>query len=145
MDNKQHKLLMLSTQQLVMAFWPQVEPLLASAPIAEEFTPATIQQCLIAGQMICFVALKEEVDIPEVELVVLLAKPVSETFPVVTILTVAGKGLRKHVRKYWEAFKGWCFISGARAIDAYVPERMAKFLDKELGLKKETVHVRLRM
>lgn len=149
MDNKQARPLMLSTQQLVMAYWSQVEPLLASAPIAEELSTTEILQGVITGQYIIFVVAPEVDATPmtgaEVELVLLLSRPTSETFPVITILTVAGKDLKKNATEFWEFFKGWCFIIGARAIDAYVPERMVDYLEQKLGLKKETVHVRLRL
>lgn len=144
MDNKQTKLLLLSTQQLILAYWPQIEPLLASAPVAEELTTEGIKEAALTGRMFIFVAVTVE-DVPEVELMMLLAPSPSETYPVINILTVAGKKLRKNIRAYWKHFQSWCFVNGARAIDAYVPERMEKFLEKELGLKKETVHVRLRL
>lgn len=135
------KPLMLSTQELLAAYWPQVEPLLATAPISEEFSPAGIKQAALAGQMFIFVLLQGT----DVELVLVVTPTPSELLPVMTIVTVAGKNLRKNVRHFWEYFKGWCFINGARAIDAYVPERMEGFMEKELGLKRETVHVRLRL
>lgn len=144
MNNKQTKLLLLSTQQLILAYWPQVEPLLVSAPIAEELTTEGIKEAALTGRMFIFVAVTDDL-VPEVELTMLLAPSPSEIFPVITILTIAGKNIRKHIRAYWKHFQSWCFVNGARAIDAYVPERMEKFLEKELGLKKETVHVRLRL
>lgn len=139
------KPLLLSTQEQLLAYWPQVEPLLASAPITEEYPPDVIMRAALAGQMFLFVVVKETVDGPVVELVVVLSPTPSETLPVMTIVTVAGKNLRTWAHKYWDFFKGWCFMNGARAIDAYVPERMEGFMEKELGLKKETVHVRLRL
>jgi hypothetical protein len=144
MAPKEIKPLMLSTQQLVQAYWPQVEPLLATAPIAEEFPPHVVKQALLSGQMFLFVFKEDTAEGPLVELVLLLAPSVSESFPVMNILTIAGKNLKANVSRFWEYFQGWCVINGARAIDAYVPERMVKFLDG-LGLKKETVHVRLRL
>lgn len=142
MDNKQKRPLMLSTQQLVMAYWPQVEPLLASAPIAEELSTDAILQGVLTGQYITFVVADDEAN---VELVLVISKPTSETFPAITILTVAGKNLKQNANDFWEFFKGWCFINGARAIDAYVPERMVNYLQEKLGLQKESVHVRLRL
>lgn len=145
MENQEVRPLLLSTQQLLGAYWPQVEPLLASGPAAEELPPSAILQAALAGQMFIFVLTKETDLGPSVELVVVLAPSPSETFPVMNILTVAGRHLRKYTRQFWDYFKGWCYMSGARAIDAYVPDRMEKFIEKELGLKKETVHVRLRL
>lgn len=123
-----------------MTYWPQIEPLLASAPVMEEYTIDSIYQSLISSQMFMFVILKES----DVEFVMLIAATPSEQFPVVNIITVAGKNLRTQISEYWEYFKGWCVMNGARAIDAYVPERMEKLLEP-LGLKRETVHVRLRL
>lgn len=123
-----------------MTYWPQIEPLLASAPVMEEYTIDNIYQSLISSQMFMFVILKES----DVEFVMLIAATPSEQFPVVNIITVAGKDLRTQIKEYWEYFKGWCVMNGARAIDAYVPERMEKLLEP-LGLKRETVHVRLRL
>lgn len=137
---EQTKPLLLSTQQQIMTYWPQIEPLLASAPVTEEYTTDNIYQALISSQMFMFVVLKGS----DVEFVMLISATPSELFPVVNIITVAGKNLRTHIKEYWEYFKGWCVMNGARAIDAYVPERMEKLLEP-LGLKRETVHVRLRL
>lgn len=137
---EQNRPLLLSTQQQLMTYWPQIEPLLASAPVIEEYSTDKILQSAIAGQMFMFVVLDDQT----VELVVLLAPSASDTTPTINIITVAGKNLRKHINNYWEYFKGWCIMNGARAIDAYVPDRMEPFVEK-LGLKRETVHVRLRL
>lgn len=142
-DNKS-KPLLLSTQVQVAAYWPQIEKLLLTAPISEEFSPDAVLQAVLAGQMLVFAFIKETEDGDEVELAMVLSKTPSETLPVVTIITIAGKNLKKHINEFWEFFKGWCVMNGARAIDAYVPERMEHILEP-LGLKRETVHVRLRL
>lgn len=145
MLTKQTKPVLLSTQVMLATYWPQIEPLLASAPVSEEHSPERILELTLAGQLFVFVVVKETPDGDEVELVVVLSPVPSDTLPVMTIVTVAGKNLRKHIRDYWDFFQGWCVMSGARAIDAYVPDRMEGFVDKLLGLKRETVHVRLRL
>jgi len=142
-DNKS-KPLLLSTQVQVATYWPQIEKLLLTAPISEEFTPDAVLQAVLAGQMLVFAFIKETEDGEEVELAMVLSKTPSETLPVMTIITVAGKNLKQHINEFWEFFKGWCVMNGARAIDAYVPERMVQLLEP-LGLKRETVHVRLRL
>lgn len=144
MQTKQTKPVLLSTQVLLATYWPQIEPLLASAPVAEEFPPESILQMALTGQMFVFAIVKEDVDGDTVELVVVLAPVPSDTNPAINIVTVAGRNLRQHIRDYWEYFQGWCVMSGVRAIDAYVPDRMEGFVEK-LGLKRETVHVRLRL
>lgn len=138
------KPLMLSTQQLLTAYWPQVGPLLASAPLAQEFPPESVYKAALSGQVFVFVFVKEATEGPEVELVLVLAPSPSEEFPVLTLLTVAGKNLKTAINAHWENFKGWCAMNGARAIDAYVPERLVNIAEK-LGLKKESTHVRLRL
>lgn len=136
---KANKPIMLSTPELLEAYWPQVQLLLDTAPITEQFSTGTIKQAILSGQMFAF-ALVEGTD---VNLVLVAAVVPSEKLPSISIVTVAGNGLRGNAREFWEYFKGWCFMNGARAIDAYVPERMEKFLSKELGFKRETIHVRL--
>ena len=145
MLTKQTKPVLLSTQVLLATYWPQIEPLLASAPVAEEHAPDKILELALAGQLFVFAIVKETLDGDEVELVVVLAPVPSDTLPVMTVVVVAGKNLRRHIRDYWDFFQGWCVMSGARAIDAYVPDRMEGFVEKLLGLKRETVHVRLRL
>ena len=140
----QTKPVFLLTQVLLATYWPQVEPLLASAPIAEEYPPDALLQMALAGQVTLLAIIKETEDGPTVELVVVIMGIPSETNPVMNIVTVAGRNLRQHIRDYWEYFQGWCVMNGARAIDAYVPDRMERFVEK-LGLKRETVHVRLRL
>lgn len=144
MQQNKTKPVLLSTQVLLATYWPQIEPLLASAPVTEEFSPEKILELALAGQMFIFAVVKEDVDGDTVELVVVLTAVPSDTNPVINIVTVAGRNLRRHIRDYWEYFQGWCVMSGARAIDAYVPDRMEGFVEK-LGLKRETVHVRLRL
>lgn len=131
---------MLVTKELLDAYWPQVEPLLASAPIAEDFPPDTIKETIVAGQMYLFAFETEDITGPTVELIMLLAPSPAG----ITIVTVAGKNIKKHISHFWEYFKGWCVMNGARAIDAYVPERM-EGLVTALGLKRKSVHVRLQL
>ena len=145
MHNNEYQPLMLSTQELLMAYWPQVEPLLAKSPVAEEHSPEAIRQAVLQNRMFIFVFKKETPTGPEVELVLLLALVPSETLPVMTIVTVAGKNLRKLGKEFWQHFIGWCRMSGIRAIDAYVPEHMEQFIKKEFGLTRESIHVRLRL
>lgn len=140
----QTKPVFLLTQVLLATYWPQVEPLLASAPISEEYPPDALLQMALAGQVTLLAIVKENEDGPTVELIVVIMGVPSETNPVMNIVTVAGRNLRQHIRDYWEYFQGWCVMNGARAIDAYVPDRMEGFVEK-LGLKRETVHVRLRL
>ena len=140
METNNSKPLMLSTQELLVAYWPQVEPLLASAPISEEFPPEAIYRAVLAVQMFMFAFVKET----DVEMVLVFSATPSETLPVMTVIAVAGKNLKAIADEYWEYFKGWCIMNGARAIDAYVPDRMVKYVET-LGLQKETVHVRLRL
>lgn len=144
MQNDKTKPVLLFTQEQFATYWPQVEPLLASAPVAEEFSPSDILEAALAGQMFVYVFVRETEEGDIVELAMVFTITPSKKFPVVTIITVAGKNLKQHASDFWEHFKGWCVMSGARAIDAYVPERIEGFVE-QLGLKKETVHVRLRL
>ncbi len=144
MQADRNKPVLLSTQEQLNAYWPQIEPLLASAPVAEEFSPDVLYQAALSSQVFIFVFVKETDDGDEVELVLVVSVTPSETMPTMNIITVAGKNLKKHINDFWEFFKGWCIMNGARAIDAYVPERMEQLLEP-LGLKRETVHVRLRL
>jgi len=143
MDNQGHSPLLLSTVELLETYWPQVEPLLATGPVSEEYPPDVVLQAALTGQMMIFVVKEDSTDV--VDLAVVLAPTPSKTIPSINVLTVAGRNLRKHLRQFWPMFKGWCYMNGARAIDAYVPDRMEEFVKKELGLTRETVHVRLRL
>lgn len=144
MQATRNKPVLLSTQEQLNAYWPQVETLLLTAPITEDFTIDKIYQAAMAAQMFIFVFVKETVDGDEVELVLVVSPTSSDTVPGINIITVAGKNLKQHISDFWEYFKGWCVMNGARAIDAYVPDRLEGFVEK-LGLKRETVHVRLRL
>ncbi len=137
----QVKPLLLSTQTQLMTYWPQIEPLLANAPVNEEFPPEAILQAALSAQMFMFAFVDQD---ENVEMVMVISPAPSVTLPTMNIITVAGKNLKQHVANFWEYFKGWCVMSGARAIDAYVPDRMEGFME-QLGLKRETVHVRLRL
>lgn len=133
------KPLLLATPELVMSYWPQMEPLFAAAPVADDLTMDNVLKALINKDLLAFV-FKKDTDVgPEVELAMLLAPAAN----IMTIVTIAGKNLKENCQKYWEPFKGWCYMNGVRAIDAYVPERMEEFMTNELGLKRKSIHVRL--
>lgn len=133
---------MLATPELLSAYWPQIEPLLAASPISEEISPNQILAAATAGNMIVFVFEEDTVTGPAVELVMVLTSGGSAAAPSFTVVTVAGKSFKKHIDRFWEHFKGWCALNGARAIDAYVPERMLN-ITEQLGFKRKSVHVRL--
>ena len=126
-------------------FWPQVEPLLAKAPIVIEYPVEFIKKGVLSEELFLLTFITESSDGPVVELAVLIAPTLSPILPGMTIVSVVGRNLRLFAGQFWEYFKGWCYMNGARAIDAYVPERMVEFMVNELGLTKETVHVRLRL
>ena len=44
---EQTKPLLLSTQQQIATYWPQIKPLLENAPVTEEYTIDNIYQLLI--------------------------------------------------------------------------------------------------
>lgn len=142
-DNKSRPVL-LSTQEQLNAYWPQIEPLLANAPVMEELSTETIYQAALISQMLIFVFIKETEEGDEVQLVLVVSIVPHEKLLTVNIITVAGKDLRQHTSDFWDYFKGWCVMNGARAVDAYVPDRLVGFVEK-LGLKRESVHVRLRL
>ena len=130
---------LLATPELVNAYWPQIEPLLASAPIAEDLHPHDIFERAVTGNLLIFVF---EVEEGVAELAMVLAPNPSISQPGYTIVTIAGKDLKKYINQFWAEFQGWCTMNGARAIDAYVPERMEGLVEK-LGFKRKSVHVRL--
>lgn len=144
MQADKSKPVLLLTQEQLATYWPQIEPLLANAPVTEEYSTEDILRLALVHQMLIFAFVKETIDGNTVELVLVCSVTPSDTLPVVTIVTVAGKNLKQHINEFWEYFKGWCVMNGARAIDAYVPDRMEQLLEP-LGLKRETVHVRLRL
>lgn len=141
MNDSEYAPLLLSTPEMVDAFWPQVEPLLAGAPVTTEYPVSVLYDAVKRKDMNVFVVYKMVELIPTVELVVLMAPALYPNLPTMVILTVAGKNLLKFARMFWEPLKGWIKMNGMKAIDAYVPERMEALM-KRLGLSRETIHVR---
>lgn len=137
METNKYEPLLLSTQQLLNEHWPQISALLQDAPIMEEYGVDDIYQAAITGVMFIFVV-KQEAD---VRLVLVAAPQLSPKLNTLVIVTVAGSQLAAITSALWEHFKGWAYICGARAVDAYVPDRLVPVLAR-MGFTRKSVHVR---
>lgn len=137
METPKYEPLLLSTQQLLNEHWPQISALLQDAPIMEEYGVDDIYQAAISGVMFIFVV-KQGVD---VKLVLVTMPQLTPKKNSIVIITVAGSQLAAITAALWEHFKGWAYICGARAVDAYVPDRLVPMLTR-MGFMRKSVHVR---
>jgi hypothetical protein len=136
-DKSKYEPLLLSTQQLLNEHWPQISALLQDAPINEEYGVEDIYQAAINGIMFVFVVKQEN----DVLLVLVTIPQLTPKLNSITIVTVAGSQLVAITAALWEYFKGWAYICGARAVDAYVPDRLVPVLTR-MGFMRKSVHVR---
>lgn len=131
----------LSTKELILSHWGIIEPMIAGAPVMTDYTPDAILHSALNGEMFVFVVKRDTEEGPDIELVVILAPMITPKLASAVIVTVAGKNLMKNAAKYWGFLKGWMYMNGMRAVDAYVPGKLETVL-KRLNFKRESVHVR---
>jgi len=131
----------LVTQELLYSHWPSIAPLLERAPIIGPYSTDDVLKLAVAGAMHIFVFSADTVDGPDVKLVMVLSPSNHPNLPVMNIVTIAGSNLRHFAGRFWETLKGWCYMNGARVIDAYIPDKLLPTALK-LGFVKESTHVR---
>lgn len=139
--------LLLGTPQLLEAYWPQVEPLLAKCVLRAshgEYTTTDIKQLAFAGRAFVFILTNDKHD-PTVDRRVTLALAIEVVnyprLPALNILAVGGSGLKVAYQKYWGMLCGWAYMSGARAIEGWVGPGMKRTTER-MGFKPVYTHMR---
>jgi hypothetical protein len=136
--NNEYEPLLLSTQELLNRHWPIVEPMLRKCE--GDYNTEDMFAALLRGEMFIFVIAKETIDGPDVALAVLMQPLVYPRRTAMNIVAVAGKDLRKWMRKYWGFLYAWAFMNGARAIESPVPPAVERLLGG-FGFKRTAIYV----
>ena len=145
MNQSNYEPLLLSTLPLLNQYWEASSPLIEQCiqnTMRVEITLEDIYGALTRGELFMFVV-KADLDTgPDVELVVILQPLPYPRLPAMNILGLAGRNLASNGKKYWGYLQGWMYMSGVRAIEAYVSPAMERIV-KRFGFNRTSVHVRL--
>lgn len=139
MAERKFKPLLLATQQLLSRYWEEVVELLIDAPVLKEYTTDSLLELALAGQMFVFAVFD---DTGKLTFVLIAAPQITPELNILNIVSVAGSKLRAVQAELWEFFRGWCFMNGVRAIDAYVPSERLESILSSFGFQRESIHVR---
>lgn len=138
----------LVTADLIEAFWPLCRPLLdrcVRETMHGEFTVDDLRAFALAGRITFFIVTNDRTGRnPYKDVVMCLAiEPILyPSLPGINIMAMGGVDLGKNKAKFWQQFKGWAFMSGARFIDAMVSPRMQRILAR-WDFEQVYVHMRL--
>lgn len=130
--------------QLVEQHWPAIRPLLERC-VAEamhgELEVDDIKALALAGQLVVMIFTDGRA---RIDLAVVI-EPVSyPRLPGINIVAMGGTNFGLIQKKYWNYFKGWAMMNGAKMIEASVSPAMARILRK-YGYAAEYTHVRCRL
>jgi hypothetical protein len=137
----------LMTPHLLEAFWPLARPLLdrcVREAMHGEFEVDDLHRLALEGKVVIFVFTNDRTGTnPQREVALAFAaEPVMyPRLPAINILAMGGKGFDVLQKKYWDYVKGWAFMNGARAIEAWVSPAMQRVLSR-WGYKPIYTHLR---
>lgn len=138
---------LLATQEMFQIYWPQcVEHLdrVVSEAMHGEMDTDDILQLALAGRMQVFAFKKDEGELPDVALVLVMELISYPKFAAMNIVAMGGHDLSLFGSKFWDHIKGWCYMNGIRAIESLVSPAMARVATRaEFGF--EPVYTQLRL
>tara|TARA_R110000823_G_scaffold173286_4_gene305627 strand:+ start:321 stop:818 length:498 start_codon:yes stop_codon:yes gene_type:complete len=139
--------LLLCTVELLDLYWPQTAEALQRCvddAMHGEMTMEDIYEGVKAGRMYALVAKKDDGELPEVALALILETQAYPQFTVLNIAALGGRELDLLKSKFWKHVCSWAFMNGVRTMQASVSPAMARIL-KRYGFNKiyETVRMDL--
>lgn len=142
-DNNDYDIQMLSTVELLNKYWEASAPHLTKWIKRNEHKNITLEDIYMGvceARLFMFVWKKDE-EMPKVKLVLIFELASYDKTPSMNILCISGTGLVEFGKKYWDYFKGWAYIAGARGFDAFVPPALERVLE-QFGFARASIHVR---
>lgn len=141
MTDRQIELL---TPERVQELWSEIEPLVEQVVLGNPGSPAPIspfyiQQLALSGVVNIFGLFTGGA----LALVLISEFSVVDGRKTATILGMAGKDLSKFKLDFWQDVLGWFRASGAKAVDAYTNERLAKIYLRRYGFTDSCSYVRM--
>ena len=137
--------ILLSTVQILDAYWAQAVPLLERC-IGEamhgELTVEDLYEGIKAGQMFGIVFKNDEGELPDVALALVLEPILYPRMPVMNVVALGGRDLEQFGGKFWQHICSWAYMNGLRHMQASASPGMARML-KKLGFS--SVYTTMRM
>lgn len=125
----------LVNEQLLAGYWPIIEEHIRRCMkrTKGEMSVEDIYDMIKTNRATCIVIANDRTGThPERNAVLtLVVEPINyPQMPVISIIALGGSELGMLHSHYWEQFKGWAFMNGARAIEAWVQPGMRRVIEK---------------
>jgi hypothetical protein len=135
MNLRDYKLQMLSTVQLLDAYWGWVEPYIQGSfdsNYNDELTTKHVYDSICAGQMFAFVATSRDMESqePDVPMVIVFDIAQYPKYSAMNIVALGGNNLAKCFALFWDFLVGWCYTNGASAIECHVSPAMERLVQR---------------
>lgn len=137
--------LILGSRQLIDEYWIPTAPVLEKcikSTMEGEQTIEHLYHQLVGGEAAMIVLKRETEDGPEVKLAVVVRPMIYKTLSALEIIAVGGSELDAAHEKFWETFRGWAYLNGARAIECHVSPAMERII-KKYGFERTAIHMRM--
>lgn len=126
----------LVSTEMLEAFWPTIEPLLQASIDrygAKEMSIYDLASLVRDGKIQLIVVTNDQTGLApymKVELVLAVEVVLYPQLPALNIVAIGGRNLKRHKKRFWDMFKGWAYMNGARAIEASVGPAMQRVIQK---------------
>lgn len=126
----------LANTHLIDAFWPLVKPLFERCidrAMHNEYNVDHIKQMVLQGKLTVIVITNDrtgEHPDRDVQLAIAVEPVTYPKLPAINIMAIGGTRLALLHGKFWDQFKGWAYMNGARAIEAYVQPGMRRIIER---------------
>jgi len=137
--------MLLATVENLDLYWPQTAAVLQRCvddAMHGEMTLDDMYNAIKAGQAYCLIAKKDDGEISDVALALILEVCVYPQYSVLNITALGGRQLDLLKSKFWKHVCSWAFMNGVRTMQAFVSPAMARIL-KGYGFTKVYETVRL--
>jgi len=125
---------------LINNFWPVISPLFQRCideAMHGEFTVDDLYHRACAGQISIMVIANDRTgEHPQLDVKIAgaLEANIYPQYAAINILALGGANMHKLADEFWDMFRGWTLMNGAKTIEAMVSPRMARML-RPLGFK----------
>ena len=137
--------LLLSTVQLLDAYWPQAAAVLercVEEAMYGEMTLDDIYENIKTGRMYALVVRNDEGELPDVALALILETASYPRYSVLNVVALGGRQLNLLKSRFWGHVCSWAFMNGVRTIQASVSPAMARILS-QYGFEQKYITMRL--
>ena len=147
MEIEGYEPLLLATKEQFDLYWGQCVPLLDKVidkAMHGELTTEDIYNSAIQGQSYVFVLKGNDIELPDVKLVLVMELVNYPRLPALNVIAIGGTNLKQFFEKYWESVTGWAYMNGVRAIESSVSPAMARIISR-FGFKHTYAHMRINL